>query len=305
MSRRGLGRGLGALIPEIGPVDREQVQELPLDRIRPNPRQPRKAFAPEALEELAASIREHGVVQPVLVRPVDGGYELVAGERRWRAARAAGLERIPAVVREITPAKAMEIALIENLQREDLNPLEEAEAYRVLLEEHGLSHEELARRLGKSRPQISNTLRLLQLPQPVQALVASGVLSMGHAKVLLGVEDPQRQAELATRATRDGLSVRALEQEIERLRERPARGRGGRPRREGGGRRDPEIVALEARLRERFGTPVRIHPGQPRGRIEIHYFGNEDLTRLVDALLGAPETGGAPGPGTSRDPFPV
>lgn len=305
MSKKGLGRGLGALIPEVGPVDREQIQELPLERIRPNPRQPRKEFAPEALAELAASIREHGVVQPVLVRPVDGGYELVAGERRWRAARAAGLERIPAVVRDISPAKAMEIALIENLQREDLNPVEQAEAYRTLLEEHGLSHEELARRLGKSRPQITNTLRLLQLPRPVQALVASGALSVGHAKVLLGVEDPQRQEQLAARASQDGLSVRALEQEVERLRTRPAPTRGGRPRREGRERTDPELVALEARLRERFGTPVRIHPGQPRGRIEIHYFGDEDLARLIDALLGGLEAGEPSRPGTSRDPFPV
>lgn len=306
MSRKGLGRGLDALIPEIGPVEREQIQAIPVARIRPNPKQPRKEFEPEALEELAASIRQHGLVQPVLVRPADGDYELVAGERRWRAAQLAGLESIPAVVRDVSPAQAMEIALIENLQREDLNPLEQAEAYRTLLEEHGLSHDELARRLGKSRPQITNTLRLLNLAPGVREAVATGALSMGHAKVLLSIENPRAQEELAARAANEGWSVRTLERELERRRQQERgpspRARARQPARSGG---DPDLAGIEARLREHLGTPVRIHAGSPRGRIEIHFFGTDDLNRLVELILGRQANAERPLDRPARDPFPI
>lgn len=282
MSKRGLGKGLGALIPEVGSVDREEVQEIAVKEIRPNPRQPRKEFDAEKLSELAASIREHGVVQPVLVRRTADGYELVAGERRWRAAQEAGVEKIPAVVRNLSGAQVLEIALIENLQREDLNPIEEADAYRRLMEEFGLSQETLAQRLGKSRPQISNTLRLLQLPDTVRVQVSAGRLSMGHAKVLLGLDDAAEIARVAERVVEEGLSVREVERVLE---EAPAR------RRRTGGRkapqeRDAEVAAVEVQLRERLGTPVRIVPGGVKGRIEIAFYGNEDLVRLCDLLLG-------------------
>lgn len=287
MQKRGLGKGLGALIPEVGPVEREQIREIPPEQIRPNPKQPRKQFDEAKLAELAASIREHGIVQPVVVRPLGPDtFELVAGERRWRAAQMAGLPKLPAVVRDFTPAQVMEIALIENLQREDLNPVEEAEAYRLLLEEFGLTQEELARRLGKSRPQISNTLRLLQLPETVRGDLASGRVSMGHAKVLLGIEDPVQMEALAQRVVTENLSVRELEAALEQLQvARPAKG--GRPKKQN--TRDPQLLALEARLRERFGTPVKVLPGSPRGKLEIYFYGEEDLARIYDLLCGKDE----------------
>lgn len=285
MSKKGLGKGLGALFPD---VDRESIREIEIARIRPNPHQPRQRFDPERLAELAASIREHGIVQPVLVRPVQDGYELVAGERRWRAAQMAGLDRVPAVVRDFTAAQVMEIALIENLQREDLNPLEEAEAYRRLLEEFGLTQEELARRLGKSRPQVTNTLRLLQLPAAVQAALREGRLTMGHAKVLLGV-DPALAEVLAERVLAEGLSVRELERLVQEAPgRRPRRAdKEGSPVRGAAGGRNPELAAVEGQLRERLGTLVRVVPGSPRGRIEIYFYGEEDLARLVDLIAGA------------------
>lgn len=300
MSKRGLGKGLGALIPEVGSVDREEVQEIAVREIRPNPRQPRKEFDPDKLAELAASIREHGVVQPILVRRTDEGYELVAGERRWRAAQEAGVEKIPAVVRSLSGAQVLEIALIENLQREDLNPIEEAEAYRRLIEEFGLNQETLAQRLGKSRPQVSNTLRLLQLPDAVRQQVSAGRLSMGHAKVLLGLEDAAEMARVADRVVEEGLSVREVERVIE---EAPARRR--RPvGRKAPAEKDAEVAAVEGQLRERLGTPVRVVTGGVKGRIEIAFYGNEDLVRLCDLLLGvaaADEDAGPP----MRRPFRV
>ncbi|MFO7171752.1 MAG: ParB/RepB/Spo0J family partition protein [Bacillota bacterium] len=300
MSRRGLGKGLRVLIPE-SPVEKENVQEIEVARIRPNPHQPRQAFDEAKLAELAASIREHGVVQPVLVRPVESGYELVAGERRWRAAQMAGLERIPAIVRELTPAQVMEIALIENLQREDLNPLEEAEAYRRLIEEFQLTQEELARRLGKSRSQIANTLRLLNLPESVRQRLAAGTLTVGHAKVLLGLTDPGEQERLADRVEREQLSVRQLEALIAR----GGRRRGSRALRQptDGAARSADLMALEAALRVRLGTPVRILPGQPKGKIEIAYYGEEDLARIYDLIMGTGEE--TPGPQGPPGPFHV
>ncbi|MCG0238450.1 MAG: ParB/RepB/Spo0J family partition protein [Firmicutes bacterium] len=300
MSRRGLGKGLRVLIPESS-EEKENVQEIEVAQIRPNPHQPRQAFDEAKLAELAASIREHGVVQPVLVRPVESGYELVAGERRWRAAQMAGLDRIPAIVRDLTPAQVMEIALIENLQREDLNPLEEAEAYRRLIEEFHLTQEELARRLGKSRSQIANTLRLLNLPEPVRSRIAAGTLSVGHAKVLLGLSDPGEQVRLADRVEREQLSVRQLEALIAREGRRRSH-RSPREAKDGAGR-NADLMALEAALRERLGTPVRILPGQPRGKIEIAFYGDEDLARIYDLIMG---TGQEPlGPGRPPGPFHV
>ncbi len=300
MSKKGLGRGLGALIPEldIEGKDREGagVVEVEVGRIRPNPKQPRKSFDDSALEELAASIREHGVVQPILVRPKGKGYELVAGERRWRAAQRAGLKKVPAVIREFSEKETMEIALIENLQREDLNPLEEAEAYRVLLEEFALTQDELAKRLGKSRPQISNTLRLLQLGGEAREAVRSGRISMGHAKVLLGVEDSRKQDELVRRVTTEGWSVRELEAAVKQSSDGKKKASRRVER-----RLEPELLELERRLGELFGTPVKIVAGEQKGKIEITYFGQEGLERIVEAIgLSEPVRRRPP-----REPFRV
>lgn len=282
MSKKGLGRGLGALIPEVDVVDRENIMELDVHSISPNPRQPRKMFDEGKLEELASSIREHGVVQPIVVRPREGRYEIVAGERRWRAAQVAGLATIPAVVREFTEAQVMEIALIENLQREDLNPLEEAEAYRLLMEECHLTQEELAVRLGKSRPQISNTLRLLQLSSVAREEVRAGRLSMGHAKVLLSVGEAEAQGRLAERVAEQGLSVRQLEDLLKQSGgesssgfRKKAAGRPGLP---------PVLRDVERRLGEFFGTPVKLSLSEGKGRIEITFFGEEGLERVLEAV---------------------
>jgi ParB family chromosome partitioning protein len=257
------------------------VLELPLSAIRPNPHQPRRRLDETALEELAASIRLHGLVQPVIVAPDGEGYVLVAGERRWRAAARAGLERIPALVRELDPRAMTELALVENLQREDLNPLEEAYAYRLLQEEYGLTQDEIAHRVGKSRPHVANILRLLQLDPAVQEAVMEGQLTGGHAKVLVSLP-PALQRSLAEEALRRRWSVRELERRLRSLRDDAG------PRRQGvEPPSNPELAHLEQRLRERLGSPVAIRRRDGgAGWIEIRFFGEEDLARLVDALLG-------------------
>ena len=281
MLKKGLGRGLQALLPEAEVADGQGVTEVEIGLIRPNPSQPRKHFDEEKLDELATSIREHGVVQPLILRPRGEGYDLVAGERRWRAARLAGLRTVPAMVREFTEAQVMEISLIENLQREDLNPMEEALAFRRLTEEFGLNQEELGKRLGKSRPQITNTLRLLNLPPAIQDLVAAGQVSMGHAKVLLSLEDASIQDDLARRIVSHGLSVRDTENLTKRMSQaRKMKGAGRKSA------RNPVLVDLEGELRRLFGTPIRIVEGSPKGRIEINYYGEADLERIVDLLMG-------------------
>lgn len=300
MAKKGLGRGLGALIPEVdvSEHDRESIMEIEISRITGNPKQPRKLFDPERLEELAASIREHGVVQPIVVRPKGKGYEIVAGERRWRAAQLAGLREIPALVREFSEAETMEIALIENLQREDLNPLEEADAYRVLMDEFQLNQEELARRLGKSRPQISNTLRLLQLGPLAREAVRERRISMGHAKVLLGVEEPEVQETLVRRAVEEGLSVRSLEGVIEQQNAQRGAGKARESK-----RLSPDLKDVERSLAELFGTPVRLTVGEQKGRIEITFFGEEGLQRILDVLRIGDASGEAETP--VRQPFTV
>lgn len=286
MQRRGLGKGLQALLPEAEGTPDEGVREIEVALVRPNPFQPRKEFDREKLQELAGSIREHGVVQPIVVRAKGEGFEIVAGERRWRASRLAGMKSIPAVVRDFTETQVLEIALIENLQREDLNPLEEAQAFKRLIEEFGLTQEDLAGRLGKSRPQIANTLRLLNLPESVQQLLTSGGISMGHAKVLLSVEGADGQERLAAQIEERKLSVREAETLLKKETSRLAQQeRGGKAR---GGRkpsRDPGVTSLEGQLAERFGTVVRIVRGESKGRIEISFYNDEDLQRLVDELL--------------------
>lgn len=277
--RRRLGRGLDALIPTAG--ESEGIREIPLERIVPNPRQPRQREDPEGLQELAASIAAHGVLQPVIVTEVLDAlpptYQLVAGERRWRAARLAGLTTIPAIVKDVSPRQMVELALVENLQREDLNPLEEAEAYRVLVEEFGLNHDDVARQVGRSRPAVTNTLRLLQLPEPVRERVASGELSAGHARALLSLPTPEAQVRAMEIVLRRGLSVRQTERLVRGLLRRRERGVATR-------RDEPEIAALEARLQGLLGTRVRIQRGRKGGRLVIYFFSDEELEALLQRL---------------------
>lgn len=282
--RSALGRGLEALIPSK-PKGIEELIEVPLEQVRPNPRQARKVFAEEKIAELAASIAEHGLVQPVVVRRVDDGYELVSGERRWRAYRSLGRETIPAIVREMGDLEATAALLIENIQREDLSPLEEARAFRRLIEEFKLTQEELARRVGKSRAAITNALRLLSLPAEVQAMLADGKLSAGHARSLAGIKDPARQVALARKTVEMDLSVRALEAEIAREQEakRKAAKHPRRPSRVLG------EVAQQVTLV--FGSPVKIKGDEERGRVEIPYRNRDELQRVLAALGWKPGGG--------------
>ncbi|MGI6143042.1 MAG: ParB/RepB/Spo0J family partition protein [bacterium] len=278
-TKRGLGKGLQALFSENESVQEDGVIEIRVSDIRPNKFQPRQEFSEDKLEELARSISLHGVLQPVVVRDVIGGYELVAGERRWRACKLAGLEIIPAIIRDFSDSEMMEIALIENLQREDLNPLEEAAAYRRLLDEFGLTQEELSQRIGKSRSHIANILRLLQLPPEIQDYVSRGTISMGHARTLLGLEKAAQQLEACGLVVERGLSVRETEALVQRLKA------GNRSRKERPVEKEPYIMALESSLQENLGTKVQIRPGKQKGRIEIEYYTEDDLERIC-RLLG-------------------
>ena len=301
--RRGLGRGLGELFqrtepqlvpasangqseaPPVAPIpDGSYFAELPLEAISPNPRQPRTVFDEEAMNELVESIREVGMLQPIVVRPIGGAqFELVMGERRWRAAQQAGVDTVPAIVRETADHELLRDALLENLHRAQLNPLEEAAAYQQMLEDFGCTQEELASRIKRSRPQISNTIRLLRLPPTVQRRIAAGVISAGHARALLAIEDPTSQERLAQRVVAEGLSVRAVE-ELVTVGEAadPA------PRRQ----RQPKMVApkvkdLADRLSDHFDTRVRVALGRTKGRIVIEFATVDDLERIV-ALIEKP-----------------
>lgn len=279
--KRGLGRGLGALLPDgPGPAASaaSRTNEIPLSAIRPNPRQPRTTFNEAALAELTASVAEFGVLVPILVRRAASGYELIAGERRWRAAMAARLATIPAVVRDSSDTESLEVAIIENLQRENLNALEEAAGFAQLLEEHSYTHERLAERLGRSRPVITNALRLLALPDAIKAHVRSGALSAGHARALVGVE-PRVARTLAERAIAAGLSVRALERLAAQQGKQATQGR-----RERTG--SPDDRAFEERLRKRFGTHAVLVRGRNGGKIELRFTDETDLQRIADLLLG-------------------
>lgn len=285
---RGLGRGLGALLSstsdDISTVvaEHEALLEIPVAEIRVNPNQPRKLFDSEALQELAASIKASGVIQPVVVRRVSGGYELIAGERRWRAARQAGLERIPAVIREASDAESLELALVENLLREDLNPMEEAEAYQKLLAQFGWTQEELAQRIGRDRSSIANSLRLLRLPDLVQADLRGGRLTMGHAVALLSLTSEADQLRLREEILAHSWSVRATEQSA-----RAVEAAAGTPRRpKAGRRRSAELVAVEDALQRALMTRVRITGTERAGTIQVAYANAEELERLAE-LMGA------------------
>lgn len=261
------------------------MRRVPLDRIRPCPLQPRKDFAPEALRELADSIREQGIIQPLIVRARDQHFELIAGERRWRAAQMVHLTEAPVVVREADDALTLELGLIENLQRENLNPLEEALGYQQLVEQFHLTQEEAAQKVGKSRVAVANALRLLRLPQPVQLLVRTGRLSPGHAKVILGLSAPDAQQLAADRVVKEGLSVRQTEELVAHwaaaVAPKPAaRAAGAGP----AATRDAHVVDLENRLRERFGTKVALRYRQGKGSLEVRFFSDAELERLLQIV---------------------
>ncbi|MBI2015859.1 MAG: ParB/RepB/Spo0J family partition protein [Candidatus Rokubacteria bacterium] len=282
MHKRGLGRGLGALLSAT-PSEGESLIEIPVDQIEANPHQPRKVFDFKSLGELAASIKASGVIQPVIVRRHADGYQLIAGERRWRAARQAGLERIPALVRDATDAQSLELALIENLLREDLNPMEEAEAYQKLLAQFSWTQEELAQRIGKDRSSIANCLRLLKLPAEIQADLRGGRLTMGHARALLALPTDAEQLRLRDEILARDWSVRATEDSV-RAAEELARKRGAPVKR--ARRRSAELAALEEALQRALMTRVRIVGNDRTGTIEVVYASADELERLSE-LLGA------------------
>lgn len=284
MTRNPLGRGLSALISTApSPQEIEELREIEIDLIRPGDQQPRTSFDEARLQELAQSIRASGIIQPLLVRRRGGLYELVAGERRWRAAQLAGLTRVPAIVRDIPDENLLELALIENIQRQELNPIEEANAYKRLIESLGLTQEEVAQRVGRDRSFITNYLRILKLPNEIQILLEQEKLTFGHARALLGVADAQIQRRFAQKIYKNNWSVRELEARIRSLGKQP-QAAPSPPRND-----DPNIRAAEAKLRRKFGTQVRILParnGGP-GRIEIEFYSADDLDRLYEMLASA------------------
>ncbi|MET7875489.1 ParB/RepB/Spo0J family partition protein [Micromonospora profundi] len=275
--------------PALSPVPGARFAEIPVDAILPNPKQPRQVFDEEALEELKTSIQEVGFLQPIVVRQLDGEkYELVMGERRWRAAQAVGRDNIPAIVRDTRDDAMLRDALLENIHRANLNPLEEAAAYQQLLEEFGATHEELARRIGRSRPQISNTIRLLNLPAPVQRRVAAGVLSAGHARALLSLDDPEAQEQLALRIVAEGLSVRATEEVVAlALNDGPAKTQAAKRRAKP---HAPALSDLADRLSDRFDTRVKVDIGRSKGKITIEFATVDDLERIV-GIIGVQQEG--------------
>jgi len=283
--KKGLGKGLDALLGEFSAAPNEGVTQVDIHNIDTNLNQPRKTFDEEKLRELTASVARHGVVQPIVVRPNGTRYTIVAGERRFRAARAAGLARVPVVVRTMDDAEVLEVALIENLQREDLNPIEEAAGMRFLMQQHDLTQEEVSTRLGKSRPAIANALRLLTLPQSVQGLLREGNLLPGHARALVALKDEAAQERLAEKIVNEGLSARAVEE----LTRAYAEGEGGekpaQKTRTQKNNTDADLAEAEERLREKLGTKVSILGSGRSGKLVIDYYSKDDLNGLYDLLM--------------------
>ncbi len=284
---RGLGKGLGALIPELEEENLDAQQVVDINLIVPNPYQPRKEFSDEKLNELAESIRLHGIIQPLLVREYQGKYQLIAGERRLRASKLVGLTEVPIVIREMTDQTMMEVALVENLQREDLNPIEEAEAYRRLMDEFTLTQEEIAKRVGRSRPAIANTLRLLNLPTIVQSELAKGTLTMGHARPLLSLNTTEEQIRVWQTIQNEQLSVRQAEDLIKQLvnpNNVSRETKKSNQKTDAKSNRDPNVLELEEELQLSLGTKVTIKPSGTGGKIEINYYSDEDFERLCERL---------------------
>jgi len=281
--RVALGKGLGALIPEFGKEESRTLLFCGIEEIVPNRSQPRKHFDESKLQELAESIKEKGILEPLIVRRVDGGYELIVGERRWRAAQKAGLKEVPVLVKEIEGREALEFSLIENLQREDLNPIEEAEAFKRLIEEFNLSQGELATRIGKDRTTIANVLRLLKLPSEIRNHLLQNRITSGHARAILSLETKEKQKELCALIIQKGLSVREAEALAKRWSEKPKRVVTPTKR---GSDLESQLSSLQDSLRRHLGTKVHITQKGKRGKIEIEYYSFEDLERIIEAILG-------------------
>lgn len=274
---KGLGKGINALFPGENLTKNESVSQINISEIKANPYQPRKIFDNAALDELSESIKEHGILQPVVVRKAGKRFELVVGERRFRAAKLAKLDEIPAIIKELTDQQMMELAILENLQREDLTPIEEAEAYQKLMEALNLTQEQLAFRLGKSRPHIANHVRLLTLPKEVRQMISDKKLSMGHGRTLLGLRSKKIIPETADKVVKDNLNVRQLENLVQRLNEDV-------PRETIEKKKDIFIEEKQSELRDRFGTNVQIKKNKNKGKIEIEFFSEEDLERILELL---------------------
>ena len=277
MNKRGLGKGLSALIP-MDDKEKENVQDIKISEIRANKNQPRKKFDEEKIRELSDSIKEHGVLQPIIVRKKDGGYELVAGERRWRAAQKAGIEKIPAIIKDLSDADVMEIALIENLQREDLNPLEEAEAYKKLIDEFGMTQEELSKRVGKSRSQIANTVRLLNLDEEIKKLISEEKLTAGHARALLAIENKKERLKLAKKISEENMSVRQTEETIKIKTQKKSKNKKDQEI-------NPAFIEISEKLQKTLGTRVKIKGSEKRGKIEIEFYSEDELERILETIV--------------------
>jgi len=304
MAKPALGRGLSALLggspvltplapapvrssapnPNTAPDVHERVQRVPLNHIRPCPLQPRKDFSAEALRELADSIREQGIVQPLIVRERNGNFELIAGERRWRAAQLLNLPEVPVIVRQADDRVVLELALIENLQRENLNPIEEAHGYAQLVGQFQLTQEEIAAKVAKSRAVVANALRLLKLPAAIQKYIREGRLSVGHAKVILGLADEKKQQLAAERVIKEGLNVRQTEGLVAKLQKRGSRQTAAKLESVAAPAGDPHVAEMEDRLREIFATKVQLHYAQGKGAVEISFFSDEELERILQIL---------------------
>lgn len=291
MQRIALGKGLEALLPEVK-TEGENIREIKILEIKSSRYQPRRYFDPEKLQELANSIKEKGVVQPVLVRPAKEGYELIAGERRLQAAKAAGLDRIPAIVKDVIDSEALEIALIENIQRQDLNPIEEAEAYQRLIKEFTLTQENLAKEVGKDRTSIANTLRLLKLPLQIQEQVSTGIISMGHARAILSLESEVEQLEACEKIIKKGLSVRETEGLIKRMKKESVSRETSAIKED-----DITLLACEEDLMQALGTKVKIKQETTgKGKIEIEFYSNSDLERIMEKIIPKPDLVNIPNP---------
>ncbi len=286
--QKGLGRGLEALFAdapsrEFTAEERnaEGVDMLGIDSIKPNAAQPRKKFDKESMEDLTASIKEHGIIQPIIVRPAGDGYEIVAGERRYRAARAAGLKEVPALIRELSDRDNMLIAIIENMQREDLDPIEEAEGLESMIKGYGLTQEQVSQSVGKSRPYITNSLRLLKLSDEIKKMISSGGISAAHGRTLLGCKDEKKRLQLAKKTAEEDLSVRALEDMV--------RGKTAKRKKPLARKKDANLVAVEDNLKKSLGTKVSVVRRGKRGKIEIEYYSEEELERLIELLESVSE----------------